>query len=107
MKSAFKAAKAEKTRQQRAKKKERERTAGCAFTCIGQQSCGCCNTGVMHFRSKESAIAEFTRHGMTVSALIVDDTGARHNSVDTFYGFRPAEEKQPRSLSYLAKLITG
>jgi hypothetical protein len=107
MKDMFKRQKAEHIRQQRAAAKEKKRTAGCHFTCIAQQSCGCCNTGIMHFRSKESAIEAFTRHGMTSSVTVVDDTGARHERVDTFYGFRPTRETQPRSLNYLAKLITG
>lgn len=72
-----------------------------------KNDCGCC-TEEMQFTSKESAQAAFDKVGMGNGKVIKDDAGAKHDGIDTFYGFSTTEEEQGgRSLGYLMDLVSG
>lgn len=70
------------------------------YVVTAQLGCGCCNT-TMRFENKQSAVQAFREAGLTSMATIVDDTGTRHEGVDTFYGFNPDKVGIARLLAYL------
>lgn len=65
-----------------------------------QLSCGCCED-VVSFAKEESIKKQFEEQGLQVEGVIVDDLGKKVEDVDTFYGYRTAEETELRSLGYL------
>ena len=74
-------------------------------TFIVQLSCGCCDAEVQ-FLSEERIAAAFTAAGLSSTATITDDAGEEIGSVDTFYGWRRADEDR-RGLSWLAAQVLG
>lgn len=78
------------------------------FIAVAQNACGCCQVE-MKFKSRESAIAAFTKAGLG-HGPVTDDAGEVHDSVDTFYGFQEKAKKGEtpgRGLDYLFGLVTG
>jgi hypothetical protein len=75
---------------------------------FAKADCGCCEIE-MAFTSAESVMRAFVRAGLSSSATIVDDKGAVHEGIDTFYGVATREgEAANRSLGYLmSKLHAG
>lgn len=75
------------------------------ITVYVKQSCGCC-TSEMQFEHVESATAAFQKAGLGDGIVITDDSGVRHEGLDTFYGFSTEQEAQEsRSLGYLFGLV--
>lgn len=77
------------------------------ITVYVRSDCGCC-TAELQFESVESATAAFQKAGLGNGVVITDDAGARHEGLDTFYGFSTEQEEQEsRGLGFLVDLING
>lgn len=72
-----------------------------AFTV--QLGCGCCDEEVF-FASDAEIAAEFAALGLTVSGTLVDQTGREVCGIDTFYGYRTADQPR-RGLDFLINRI--
>ena len=104
-KSRFKKEKAEKLRARREAQARKRKYAKFRYTVTVRHCCGCCSS-TLHFRDAESAKRAFEDAGFTVSGIIIDDTGDKFTSVDTFYGYVEGEQNS-RSLDYLFGLLNG
>jgi hypothetical protein len=104
-KNKFKAEKADRMRAQRVKKATKKKYANARFEVVVRKDCGCCEA-TLHFKDEASARAAFSKVGLANGGVIVDDAGDRHDGLDTFYGFRKADEPV-RSLSDLFNLAAG
>ena len=92
-------------REEKARRLQRAKDKLAPYKVEANQTCGCCST-TLAFKSKASARAAFQKAGLTSFGTITDDLGQVHEGVDTFYGFRLADEK-PRSIPWLLGTLTG